>query len=335
MKDKLYIPITIFTGFLGTGKTTIIKKLVEQFPKKNFLLLVNEFGESNIESQFYGQLNNLIIQEYSYKCLCCIEDIDLSSEIIQNLQKHQKIDEIIIEASGTSNLIPIVEQINQLSKKISVFLKSIVCIIDSKSFLNRLNQYKTIEYQLKIADLIILNKIDNIDIQTINTIKSTIKQLNPEGEIITTGDASFIYNIHQYTRDESAIDMIQKYKKINLHPDKFEFFIYKNKNQMDYFKIINLFNNLPNEIVRVKAIFSFGNFSKSKNKKYLLQISNGVVTENISDWTKEEIRENVILFVGEKIDKEYIKNHLDLSNYVAPKTILGKILKSINNFLNQ
>ncbi|WP_346855836.1 CobW family GTP-binding protein [uncultured Draconibacterium sp.] len=174
------IPFHIISGFLGSGKTTFLKRIIEQYSaEKKIGIIQNEFAPSNIdgaELKKSGKDFSLLeINNGSVFCVCLLGDF------VRSLEKfivEYKPDVVIIEASGLSDTTSISEIVSAGSLANKIFLASNWCVVDTQNFAKVGVMKQRVSHQLRMADVVVLNKID---LATRNTdeLKQEIKKINP------------------------------------------------------------------------------------------------------------------------------------------------------------
>jgi len=181
------IPLHIVSGFLGSGKTTFLKRIIEQNASKLKIGIVqNEFAPSNIDGvelrKSGGNFQLLEFKNGSVFCDCLLSDFTRSLE--RFIDKNQP-DVVIVEASGLSDTTSVTEVLSsgQLSEKI--FLASNWCIVDAKNFGKIGLMRQRVIHQLRMADIVIVNKADLIGERT-EALLEEIKKINPFAEIKST-----------------------------------------------------------------------------------------------------------------------------------------------------
>jgi len=103
--DK-YIPVTVVTGFLGSGKTTLIKRIISENHGRKIAVIVNEFGEVSIDGQLIIQEDQEDLVEFNNGCLCCTVRGDLIETLVK-LQARANLDAILIETTGLADPAPV------------------------------------------------------------------------------------------------------------------------------------------------------------------------------------------------------------------------------------
>lgn len=185
MKD-IMVPITIFTGFLGSGKTTVINQIIEQNKDAKFGLIINEFGEIGVDGQIVTSTGDEMI-EMSNGCLCCIVRGDLQEAVLK-LVKSGKIDYILIEASGLAEPMPIAQTfaVDDLGGKIS--LDCVIATLDASNYMVSQENYKVAKEQIEFADIILFNKVKECKLGDVELLTKVVYKINPEAKIVLNED---------------------------------------------------------------------------------------------------------------------------------------------------
>ena len=159
----LPIPITIFTGFLGSGKTTILLNLIPQLPKDYKLaLLKNEFGDVAIDSQLASSSAISGVQELLNGCICC-NLVGQLGDALGTLRKDVAPNRIVIETNGSAFPATLAMEVNRLGRESGHYvLDGVVVVIDVENWKGYEDTSYTAKLQARYTDLIIFNKWENV-----------------------------------------------------------------------------------------------------------------------------------------------------------------------------
>ncbi len=211
MKETL--PITLLSGFLGAGKTTLMNHILNSETDLRFALIVNDMGEINIDAHLLksgGSISSEMV-ELSNGCICCSLSSALEGELTQAVEAGQ-FDYILIEATGIANpgeIARIIDFRNDNGFALSdiTFLDTKVTLVDCHNFIDMLysdnpmdenssldHAYKTVSQllvsQVENGDVVILNKTDLVDEETLSAVKELILEFNPTAKLITAVKSS-------------------------------------------------------------------------------------------------------------------------------------------------
>src|SRR5215469_10276333 len=163
MAPSPLIPITIITGFLGSGKTTLILNLVPQLPKGYRLALIkNEFGDVAIDSQLASASAISGVKELLNGCICC-NLVGSLSDALDELRVSQKPDRIVTETSGSAFPATLAMEVGRIAKDTGCYLlDGVISVIDVENWKGYDDTSVTAKLQARYTDLIVLNKWENV-----------------------------------------------------------------------------------------------------------------------------------------------------------------------------
>ncbi|WP_367569405.1 CobW family GTP-binding protein [Lacrimispora sp.] len=178
--------IDIISGFLGAGKTTFIKKLLQEaIVGEQVVLIENEFGEIGIDGGFLKDAG-IEIREMNSGCICCSLVGDFGKSLEEVLTKYHP-DRVIIEPSGVGKLSDVMKAVIDVASELEVTLNSAVTIVDAqKCRMYRKNFGEFFNNQIENAGTIVLSRTDIADADKVNQAVEIIRELNPKASVITT-----------------------------------------------------------------------------------------------------------------------------------------------------
>lgn len=178
--------IDIFSGFLGAGKTTLIKKLLkEALDASKVVLIENEFGEIGIDGGFLKE-SGVEIKEMNSGCICCSLVGDFGASLAEVLKKYQP-ERILIEPSGVGKLSDVMKAVQKVDTDVEVTLNSAVVVVDAnKCKMYAKNFGEFFLNQIEHAGTIILSRTGDISESKLNTALEIIREHNSKATVITT-----------------------------------------------------------------------------------------------------------------------------------------------------
>lgn len=226
-------PVLLLTGYLGSGKTTLVNKILANKKGIKFAVIVNDIGEVNIDANLI-EAGGVVDQKddslvaLQNGCICCTLKMDLVQQL-NEIVSQNKFDYIVIEASGICEPAPIAQTICaypqmylDLAKNGKAVLDSIVTVVDARRMCDEFSegndllkkdlQEDDIEnlliQQIEFCNIILLNKVDDVTTEEKNMVRSIIRSLQPKAEIIECNygdvDLDKIINTGSFNFDEVA-----------------------------------------------------------------------------------------------------------------------------------
>lgn len=171
--------VTIVSGFLGAGKTTLIKKLVQDNRSSSRkILLLNEFGEYAVDSTFMKE-HNLFIEGLSGGCICCAGSGDFG-RTVEEIVQWTAPGHIYIEPSGSVMLSAVVNSLLNSGVKENLEMQQVITVVDTKKFNCYLKNFgEFYRNQIEFADVIVLNKAEGLSDEQLEECRSEIQTVNP------------------------------------------------------------------------------------------------------------------------------------------------------------
>ena len=177
------IPVTLLSGFLGAGKTTVLNQLLNNADGLRFAVVENEFGAINIDSQLISRSSGGII-ELTNGCICCTVNTDLVRGLLELAAKRVsgelKFDWIIIETTGLADPGAVAQTFFAAAELRDDFmLDGIVVVVDALHAQQQLNEHTVVQRQAGFADRLLLSKCDLVNQEMITELSARLSAINP------------------------------------------------------------------------------------------------------------------------------------------------------------
>ena len=180
------IPITILSGFLGAGKTSLLNHILHGNHGLRIGVLVNDFGEINIDAELVAGVSGNSVS-LSNGCVCCSIRDDLVESTLQLVQGPNRPEYLILETSGVADPISVSLTFVESELKSLIDVDSILTVVDAENIRSLDDEYEELaEDQISMADIVILNKVDLADKVTLDDLKSWIHAIVPNARLIET-----------------------------------------------------------------------------------------------------------------------------------------------------
>jgi len=191
------IPATILTGFLGAGKTTVLKRILTEAHGQKIAVIENEFGEENIDSDILVSDTTEQIIQMSNGCICCTIREDLRATLQDLAEKKRKgeldFDRVVIETTGLADPGPVAQTFfmdDEVAE--SYLLDAILTLVDAKHAPEQLNDRQEARRQVGFADQIFISKSELVSPQDLSALQHRLKHMNPRApqQIVHFGEVA-------------------------------------------------------------------------------------------------------------------------------------------------
>jgi G3E family GTPase len=307
--------VYLITGFLGSGKTTFLNRIIQRFPKdKKLMILMNEFGEIGVDGTCI-ETDDLTMMEISKGSIFCVcVKTDFIKGLYEIAQKNAP-DVLIIESTGVANPSDLKRDLKLPLFKNRFQFKEQFCVIDARNFLDAYEVYTSLEKQIASSTLFLINKIDQASRETIDQIKEIVRSLHPDPEFYETTYADipvekFFFSEAAATQAVAAVtsktsplltpeeleqyleEMLETITSEMTPPDRLMSAAYRWTGD-DFAQIKVMAGHLPAAIIRAKG------FLANRGSIYLFSYVMG-------DWSLESVEipsdriqhMNIIVFIG-------------------------------------
>jgi G3E family GTPase len=179
------MPVTLVTGFLGSGKTTLVNHILSNRAGVKAAVLVNELGDIGIDNDLIVAAEGGMI-ELSNGCICCSTNNDLVDSIVRVLARPDPVDHILVETTGVADPLPVAQTFQRPEFRDALRLDAIVAVADAEQFSLDLFDSQAVRSQLRHADAILVNKCDRVGEERLDSIEGKIRAVNAEARLLRT-----------------------------------------------------------------------------------------------------------------------------------------------------
>jgi len=346
------IPVTVISGFLGAGKTTLVRHLLQNNQGRRIAVLVNEFGEVGIDGDLLrscqvcddeSESPDSNIVELTNGCLCCTVQEEFYPVMQELLKRRQQIDCLLIETSGLALPKPLIQAFQWPAIRNSATVDGVVTVVDCYALglgnlvgdLTALESQREaddsldhetpieelFEDQLACADLVLLTKTDLVDSQTLDKIKTWLKQeLQPGVKIVAVRDGKIDPNLLLGFNAAVEDDLDNRHS----HHDHEE--EHEHDEEINSIELILDQTFAPDELIQqlkellteqeIYRIKGFINVADKPMRLVLQGVGNRFDTFYDRLWTSAETRQTRLVLIGHDLNRQLIEDKI-----IKPKAL--------------
>ncbi|WP_061328622.1 GTP-binding protein [Clostridium botulinum] len=296
------IKVNLISGFLGAGKTTLIKKVLENVKEEKIVIIENEFGEVAIDGDLIKK-EGFDVFELRSGCICCMMKQDFEDSL-QKVIEEYKPDRIIIEPTGISSLSQLLDILEKDNFKDKININRVITVVDSTSYLEEKDAFGEFYMdQVENAEILIVSKTQMVDKSTLKKVKESLRECNKKASIKTLAFEEF--------NKEYILNFLDEDSSRNIKRDSVEVMI----STEDGFESLGVKTNKIFEIREINEIVSklftgkYGDVIRIKGflkgEKEIIQINCTKKVHNIE--TVEDSKEIKICIIGQDLRKKKIQ----------------------------
>ncbi|HAR84727.1 MAG TPA: GTP-binding protein [Clostridium sp.] len=249
------INLYVLTGFLGSGKTTVLLRLLDVLKSNKVGVIQNEFGKLGIDGTILKRDNIEMVEINRGSIFCSCLKISFAQALAE--MSKQDLEYVFVESSGLadpSNIEEILEGVKVLSPEATYDLKGVLCLIDGMNFREQLEDLETVNRQLKHCHMAIINKVDLIEEEELKNVIKEVRQVNQKCDIETCSFGEFSMDfldkdllVNKWAEGEESTNTVEnKPKSLTMN-----FSSVVSKNKMEEF-----LNSIKKDSYRIKGFFN-------------------------------------------------------------------------------
>jgi G3E family GTPase len=315
MQSSQHIPVTVLTGFLGSGKTTLLKRILTEQHGHRIAVIENEFGEEGVDNELLLQDQQEQIVEMNNGCICCTVRGDLV-RILNDLQRRRKAGEVqfervIIETTGLADPGP-VAQTFFIDDDIAdaYLLDAVITVVDAKHAMTQLDQSKEIREQVAFADRLLLSKVDLIDEDALQALKTRLLRINPRAPMSEVHfgqtDIKQILDIRGFNLN-AILEIDPQFLETDEHDhdEDVSSFVFRSNKPFDPGKLEDFLSGLiqvyGQDMLRYKGVL----YMKGSDRQTVFQgVHQMMGADQGRKWQAGEKPSNKMVFIGRKLPKD-------------------------------
>ena len=310
-KSDTRIPATVVTGFLGSGKTTLINRILREQHGRKLAVIVNEFGEISIDGQLVIHDEDAQLVEFNNGCLCCTVRGDLVETLGRLQARAGTLDGILIETTGLADPAPVASTFFAADEvKAGIRLDAFVTVVDAVNLERNLAQSNEAMEQVAFSDIVLINKMDLVSSEQMDAVERRVRHLNPLAKIHHTANAEIdLAGI----LDVGAFDLVQKLEvdpeflgdHEHEHDPAIGSFVLEEKRPIDVNRLMIWMNQMAQgrgeDLYRTKGIF----YAHGFQERLVFQSVRMLTTlRRDRPWAPDEIKMTQFVVIGKNLDRE-------------------------------
>ncbi|GLV77198.1 CobW family GTP-binding protein [Streptomyces hygroscopicus] len=312
------IPVVLITGFLGSGKTTMLNHLMRDSADTRIGVIVNDFGSINIDAlAVAGQVDSMIPIENG--CLCCAADATEMDEMLGRLTDPElRIDVVVIEASGLAEPQSMIRTLLSSTNERIVY-GGLVEVVDAAEFPATRARHPELDRHVRAADLVVLNKTDRVTEEERRDVLATVQDLAPGTPVLTAAhgrvDPAVLFDHRpreaagERFRQLSFADVCAEGHDHGHHLHAaYQSVEFTSAEPLHPRRVMEFLDSRPAGLYRVKGFLHFA--GAGRERKFGLHAVGSYLRFEPSPWERGEPRVTQLVLIGTGIDADTVTKRL-------------------------
>jgi G3E family GTPase len=309
-------PVTVITGFLGAGKTTLVNRILSEEHGLRVAVIVNDFGEVGIDSELILGVDGGTIS-LANGCVCCQVRDDLVAAIRSIVRQDDALDAVVIEASGVAEPAGIARTFVTSLDPGLARLDAIVAVVDAEQLPAQASNPDTADLvfgQIGYADIVVLNKTDLADRLRVDEVRRFVLERLPGVRIVETTFADLPYEVLVGPRSDPGSELVRPLEPLldhdHQHEHRFVSWVYRREGGYDATAMERALAEMPPSVYRIKGFLHDVN---DPNRRQLVQaVGMRGELHPLDTWTDGR-RETALVIIADRdhVDRRDVEARLD------------------------
>lgn len=299
MSNRTKIPVTVVTGFLGAGKTTLINHVLEKYRDTKFALVENEFGDVPIDARLIKGVDASQMFELKQGCICCTISDEYEQILKELAGRFPDVEHLLIETTGVADPAGVIQPFFRDDELKNIYeFAGTICLIDAPRYNESPEKEITVK-QLAVADCILVNKSEALDAEPREKLRLQLQALNPFSAIsfVNYANAEDIRLNGLLKKKRSAFDFVSLAAS-HAHIQSRTFSFSEPLPRAEFIRRLEYVLDVhKRNIYRAKGILVFNN----EPFEYILQGVGGSFELSEGDFSNDT-HESLIVIIGHRLD---------------------------------
>jgi G3E family GTPase len=335
------MPVTIIIGFLGSGKTTLLNQILKNRQDLKVAVLVNEFGDIDIDSQLLVSIDEDMVQ-LSNGCICCTINENLVDAVYKVLEREEPIDYLVIETTGIADPLPIMLTFLGTELRDLTRLDSVLTLVDVETFTPEHFDSDAALNQIIYGDILLLNKTDLVPVEQVDKLEQYIDSVKQGARVIRcqrgevplplildvgyndpehyadllnqseTKHTHHHHDAHHHEHHDGEHHEHHHHHSKHLENDGFVSVSFVSDRPFSLTKFQNFLDHLPADVFRGKGILWF----QESQMKHIFQLSGKRCSLEVESWATPP--SNQIVLIGRNLNPEQLRQELEQCQEFEP-----------------
>jgi G3E family GTPase len=305
------LPVTIVTGFLGSGKTTLVNHILANQQGLRIAVIVNDLSDIDIDGDLIVSADNGMV-ELSNGCICCSLNNNFIDALFRILDRKHELDYVVVETTGVADPLPVALTFMRTELRNLVRLDSIVTVVDAENFALERFDGEAARNQLIYGDVILLNKCDLVGTERLRALEEVIGNVAARARITRTTRCNvplaLILSVGLFQSDRFFSDHAADHAAAahdHLATDGFESLSFQSDRAFGVHEFQKFLEALPDNVYRAKGLL----WVAESDKRYVFHLV--AKRFSLDEGRSDGLQKNKLVLIGRNLDRSRLRRQLE------------------------